>query len=113
MPKSAGAGWVRGQVGSGVVEREASSFFLPLVTGPRRSLSVELSDTIVYGPQTRARLVTTKYFCEVLALNFAGELCGQAGSGVAEREPARCCPLLALRSGPGASTLESRVEGKS
>ena len=31
-------------------------FFFTLVTGPRRSLSLRLSDTRVYEPQTRARL---------------------------------------------------------
>ena len=37
-------------------------FFFTLVTGPRRSLSLELSDTRVYEPQTRAHLVTTALF---------------------------------------------------
>jgi len=32
------------------------SFFFTLVTGPRRSLSLKLSDTRVYEPQIRARL---------------------------------------------------------
>jgi len=50
-------------------ERDASSssnavsffffFFFTLGTGPRRSLSLKLSDTRVYEPQIRARLVTT------------------------------------------------------
>ena len=31
-------------------------FFFTLVTGPRRSLSLKLSDTRVYEPQIRARL---------------------------------------------------------
>jgi len=31
-------------------------FFFTLVTGPSRSLSLKLSDTRVYGPQTRGRL---------------------------------------------------------
>jgi len=34
-------------------------FFFTLVTGPRRSLRLKLSDTIVYEPQIRARLGTT------------------------------------------------------
>ena len=55
-----------------------------LVTGPRMSVSLKLSDTGVYEPQIRARLVTTTHFREVLVLIFAGELCGQAGSRVAE-----------------------------
>jgi len=38
-------------------------FFFTLVTGPRRSLRLKLSDTRVYEPQIRARLGTTAYFC--------------------------------------------------
>ena len=34
-------------------------FCLSLVTGPRRSLSLKLSETRVYEPQIRARLGTT------------------------------------------------------
>jgi hypothetical protein len=34
------------------------------LTGPRRSLSLKLSDTRIYGPQIRARLVTTAHFCK-------------------------------------------------
>jgi len=33
-------------------------FFFTLVTGPRRSFSLKLSDTRVYEPQIRARLGT-------------------------------------------------------
>ena len=40
-------------------------FFVTLVTGPRRSLNLKLSDTGVYEPHIRARLVTTAHFCEV------------------------------------------------
>jgi len=36
-------------------------FFFTLVTGPRRSLSLKLSDTRVYEPQIRARFGTTDY----------------------------------------------------
>ena len=43
-------------------------FFFTLVTGPRRSLSLTLSDTGVYAPQIRARLGTTAHFCEVVVL---------------------------------------------
>jgi len=39
--------------------------FFTLVTGPRRSLSLNLSHTRVYAPQIRARLGTTAHFCEV------------------------------------------------
>ena len=37
-------------------------FFFTLVTGPRRSLSLKLSDTRVYEPRIRARLGTTAHF---------------------------------------------------
>ena len=42
-------------------------FFLTLVTGPRWSLSLQLSDTRVYEPQIRARLRTTAHFCKDMA----------------------------------------------
>ena len=45
-------------------------FFFTLVTGPRRSLSLKLSDTRVYEPQTRARLDTTTHFCGVVVLKL-------------------------------------------
>ena len=38
-------------------------FFLTFVTGPTRSLSLKLTDTRVYEPQIRARLVTTAHVC--------------------------------------------------
>ena len=41
-------------------------FSFTLVTGPRTSLSIKLSDIRVYEPQVRARLVTKTRFCEVL-----------------------------------------------
>ena len=41
-------------------------FFFTLVTGPRMSLSLKLSDTSVYEPQIRARLGTTAHFCRVV-----------------------------------------------
>jgi len=47
---------------------DSSFFFFTLVTGPRRSLSLELSDTRVYEPQVRSRLGTTTHFCEVVVL---------------------------------------------
>ena len=37
-------------------------FFFTLVAGPRRSVSLTLGDTRVYGPQIRARLGTTAHF---------------------------------------------------
>jgi len=42
------------------------SFFVSLVTGPRRSLSLKLSDTRVYAPQVRAHLGTTAHLCKVV-----------------------------------------------
>ena len=44
--------------------------FFTLVTGPRRSLSLKLSDTRVYEPQIRARLGTTAHFCKVVVLKL-------------------------------------------
>ena len=44
--------------------------FFTLVTGPRRSLILKLSDTRVYGPQIRARLGTTAHSCEVVVLKL-------------------------------------------
>ena len=40
-------------------------FFFTLVRGPSRSLSLNLSDTRVYEPQTRARLGTNAHLCTV------------------------------------------------
>ena len=48
----------------------AGIFFFTLVTGPRRSLSLKLSDTRVYEPQMLARLGTTAHFCKVVVLTF-------------------------------------------
>ena len=44
----------------------ATFFFFTLVTGPKSSLSLKLSDTRVYEPQIRARLGTTAHFCRVV-----------------------------------------------
>jgi len=43
-------------------------FCFTLVTGPRRSLILKLSDTRVYEPQIRARLGTTAHFCKVVGV---------------------------------------------
>jgi len=43
---------------------------LTLVTGPRRSLSLKLSDTRDYEPQMRARLGTTAHFCGEFMANI-------------------------------------------
>ena len=37
-----------------------------LVTGPKRSLSLKLSDTRLYEPQLKARLGTTAHVCEMV-----------------------------------------------
>jgi len=70
------AGWEGGKV--------FFFFFCTLVTGPKRSLSLKLSDTRVYEPQIRARLGTTAHFCE-----------GEEGVGVREpqRRPEEPCGL--------------------
>jgi len=47
---------------------QAISLFFTLVAGPRRSLSLKLSDKRVYEPQIRARLGTTAHLCEVVVL---------------------------------------------
>ena len=52
--------------GGAIREEEASFFFFTLVTGPRRSLSLKLSDARVYEPHIRALLVTMPHFCEVV-----------------------------------------------
>jgi hypothetical protein len=45
-------------------------FFFTLVTGPRRSLSLKLSDTRVHVPQIRARLVTTTHSASPTIINL-------------------------------------------
>ena len=40
------------------------------VTGPARSLSLELSDARVFEPQIRARIGTTAHFCEAVVLKL-------------------------------------------
>ena len=47
-------------------------FFFTLVTGPKRSLSLKLSDTRVHVPQIRARLTTTAHFYKVVVLKLTG-----------------------------------------
>ena len=49
-------------------------FFFTLVTGPRRYLSLKLSDTRVYEPQIRARLGTTADLFRVVVLQLIPEL---------------------------------------
>jgi len=43
-------------------------FFFTLVTSPRRSLRLKLSNTRVYEPQIRAPLGTTAHLCRVVVL---------------------------------------------
>jgi len=45
---------------------QAFFFFFTLVTGPRRSLSLELSDTRVYEPQIRDRLWSSGFILPLL-----------------------------------------------
>ena len=59
---------------SGLPLSPSSSSSSTLVTGPRRSLSLELSDTRVYEPQIRARLGTTPV-CLSLLLKLRCFLC--------------------------------------
>ena len=71
-------------------------FFFTLVTGPRRSLSLKLSDTTLYEPQIRARLGTTAHFCEVVVLKLktvplgAGVAAGARGGRVGQDRDRRC-----------------------
>jgi len=71
-----GRGGVSYEQGNPVAQTETPRgvfffFFFTLVTGPRRSLRLKLSDTRVYEPQTRARLGTTAHFCEVVVLKLS------------------------------------------
>ena len=50
--------------------RGGGFFFFTLITGPRRSLRLKLSDTRVSEPPTRVRLGTTVHFCEVVVLKL-------------------------------------------
>jgi len=72
-------------------------FFFTLVTGPRRYLSLKLSDTRVYEPQIRARLGTTAHVCKVQSLRIL-------------RQVHRHAPLLPDPSSLFFITLKSRVE---
>ena len=67
-----------GRVVRDAVIRILFFFVLTLVTGPRRSLIIKLSDTRVYAPQIRARLETT--LPDPLALPHSGQgvFCGGA-----------------------------------
>ena len=44
--------------------------FFTLITGPRRSLSLKLSDTRVYEPQIRTRLGTAAHLCKAVVLKL-------------------------------------------
>ena len=61
-------------------------FFFTLVTGPRRSLSLKLSDTRVYEPQIRARLGTTAPRREQMRGPELGVLHSEAMLGNTEKE---------------------------
>ena len=53
---------------SGTLFLSAAGASSTLVSGPRRSLSLKLTDTRVYEPQIRARLGTTVQFCKAVVL---------------------------------------------
>ena len=78
-------------------------FFFTLVTGPRRSLSLTLSETRVYEPQIRARLGTTAYLCRVEYPTQGARYLGSSWTAAAGCE----------KASPGESfrcTHESRAE---
>ena len=79
------------------------------VTGPRRSLSLKLSDTRVYAPHIRARLGTTAHFCEVVApiLPDAVEDFGRIRGGDYSEAPSR--RMLKLRAVPIGTVLNLRT----
>ena len=60
---------VRGAACGGGGRSAGNTSVFTLVTGPRRSLSLKLSDARVHEPQIRARLGTTAHFCEVIVPN--------------------------------------------
>jgi len=65
-------------------------FFFTLVTGPRRSLSLKLSDIRVYEPQIRARLGTSEgWWAAAAAWRGWGALCSLQGSARANRISSR------------------------
>ena len=53
-------------------------FSVTLVTGPRRSLSLKLSDTNVYEPHIQALLGTTLHCCQVVVLKWGMSAVGRA-----------------------------------
>ena len=71
-----------GPRGVSELQRLEGIFFCTLVTGPRRSLSLKLSDTRVYEPQIRARLGTTANFCEVVVLKLSITLRSKSDRGM-------------------------------
>ena len=71
-------------------------FFFTLVTGPRRSVSLKLSDTRVYEPQIRARLGTPAHDCAVVVVELqphperdllVGECLGYRGTSIIRNSP--------------------------
>jgi len=69
------------------------AFFITLVTGPRRALSLNLSNTRVHEPQIRARLGTTAHLCRVVFLKLRAVPTGSDGKG-------RAGPLAGGRRDP-------------
>ena len=82
--------------------RPCRSLFFTLVTGPRRSLSLNLSDAKVYAPQVRARLGTTAHFCEVVVLNVQVQ---PGTAGTAADEERRAAAERIVQANPKPSTL--------
>ena len=79
-------------------------------------MSLELSDTRVYEPQTRARLATTAHFCVVVVLKLGSvhvlsTLAWQGGAGnVADHPHPPLLPHLPSHGAPRLRTTSSRRE---
>ena len=66
----------------------SGTFFFTLVTGLRRSLSLNLRDTKVYEPSIRARLGTTAHFCRVVVLKLRASGVANEKASVGGKEEA-------------------------
>ena len=78
----------------------SSTFFFTLVAGPRRSLSLKLSDKSVYEPHIRARLGTTEppEPAFQIPLNSAKTRCMQ---GKSQPSPEKTCKVVGIRAVEG------------
>ena len=70
-------------IGRGSVRRRLRFFFSTLVTGPRRSWTLKMSDTRVYEPQTRARLVAIAHLWAEIVLKLVQTLTSVAALSAA------------------------------